>query len=312
MAHQAPGKHFRKGMTLVEVMRMFPDDATAERWFIDMRWPMGVHCPDCGSMSVQERPTRKPQPYRCRDCRKDFSVKTGSLMHGSKLGFQVWALAIYLLATNLKSVSSMKLHRDLGVTQKTAWYLSQRIRETWVDHRESFSGPVEVDETYVGGKKKNMSKARRKATPGRGTVGKAAVAGARDRATGRVSASVVDRTDKATLQKFVRERARAGAKVYTDEASAYEGMPFNYEAVKHGAGEYVRGMAHTNGIESFWAMLKRAHKGTFHQLSIKHLQRYVCEFAGRHNQRSADTVSQMEAIAEGLNGKQLSYDDLIR
>ena len=303
MAYRAPGKHFRKGMTLVEVMRMFPDDATAEKWFVEQRWPMGVHCPNCGSTNIQDRLNRKPQPYRCRDCRKDFSVKTGSLMHGSKLGFQVWALAIYLLATNLKSVSSMKLHRDLGVTQKTAWYLAQRIRETWVDYREPFAGPVEVDETYMGGKKKNMSRARRKATPGRGTVGKTAVVGARDRATGRVSAKVVNRTDRPTLHDFVRQRAAEDAKVYTDEASAYKGMPFNHESVTHSAGEYVRGMAHVNGMESFWSMLKRGYQGTFHQLSVKHLQRYVGEFAGRHNQRSADTISQMEAMAEQLAGE---------
>ncbi len=133
MAHKAPGKHYRTGLTLIELTRIFPDDAAAERWFVQTRWPDGVNCPCCGSLNVQERATRKPQPYRCRDCRKDFSVKLGTLMEGSKLGFQIWAMAIYLMMTGIKGTSSMKLHRDLGITQKTAWHLAHRIRETWSD-----------------------------------------------------------------------------------------------------------------------------------------------------------------------------------
>ena len=166
MAHKAPGKHFRRGLSFVQVSRMFPDDATAEAWFIKTRWPDGVHCLACGSVNIQERNTRKPQPYRCRDCRKDFSVKTGTLMHSSPMGLQIWGIAIYLLATSLKSVSSMKLHRDLGITQKSAWYLAQRIRETWQDNTVPFTGPVEVDETYIGGKRRNMPKSKRKALKG--------------------------------------------------------------------------------------------------------------------------------------------------
>ena len=315
MASKAPGKHFRKGVSLVEITRMFPDNAAAERWFVEARWPDGVHCPVCGSANVQERATRKPQPYRCRDCRKDFSVKTDTLMHNSKLGLQVWAIAIYLLATNLKGVSSMKLHRDLSITQKSAWHLAHRIRETWQDVAGPFAGPVEVDETFVGGKRRNMSKAKRSELKGRGSVGKVAVAGAKDRATNQVSAKVVPATDAPTLQGFVRERAARGATVYTDDASAYAGLPdlfnnYRHDTVRHSVGEYVRGMAHTNGIESFWATLKRAHKGTFHKLSPKHLGRYVCEFAGRHNDRRADTVDQMRHMAAALHGKRLPYRTL--
>ena len=311
MAQKGPGKHFRKGLSLVKITRMFPDDAAAERWFIETRWPNGVHCLACGSNNIQERPTRKPQPYRCRDCRKDFSVKLGTLMEGSKLGFQVWAIAIYLLATNLKSVSSMKLHRDLNITQKSAWYLAQRIRETWRDNSGMFTGPVEADETYIGGKRKNMPKAKRKTLSGRGAVGKAAVVGVKDRATNRVVARSVPATDKPTLQGFVAEHAAPGAKVFTDDASAYEGLPFDHEAVCHSAGEYVRGMAHTNGVESFWSMLKRGYNGTFHHFSEKHLDRYVGEFAGRHNDREADTIDMMGAMVKGLEGKRLRYAELI-
>ena len=155
MAHNAPGKHHRNGMTLAQLLKKFPDNATAEQWFIDTRWPNGVRCPTCDSDNIQERKSRKPQPYRCRDCRKDFSVKTGTLMQGSNLGFQTWALAFYLMTTGIKGTSSMKLHHDLGITQKSAWHLAHRIRETWADNTPSFSGPVEVDETYMGGKEKN-------------------------------------------------------------------------------------------------------------------------------------------------------------
>ncbi len=131
---KAPGKNYRNGISLIEFFDRFPDEESAERWWTTERWPTGVACPGCGSMNIQHRTTRKPQPYRCRDCRKDFSAKTGSLMHGSPLGYRIWVLAIYILTTGIKGTSSMKLHRDLKVSQKTAWYLAHRIRETWADN----------------------------------------------------------------------------------------------------------------------------------------------------------------------------------
>ena len=312
MTQKAPGKHYREGLSLVQLTRMFPDDAAAENWFVKARWPDGAVCPSCGSLNVQERPTRKPQPYRCRDCRKDFSVKTDTLMHGSKLGLQTWAIAIYLLTTNLKGVSSMKLHRDLGITQKTAWYLAHRIRETWAeDEAPPFPGPVEIDETHIGGRMKNMHGHKRHEARNKPDMGKSIVVGAKDRATNRVSARRVEDRTKPTMHGFVEENSVEGATVYTDEHRSYPGLKDrNHQAVNHGIGEYVREQAHTNGVESFWSMLKRGYQGTYHQMSAKHLDRYVNEFTGRHNAREADTPDQMAMIARAMTGRRLKYKDL--
>lgn len=307
MAHTAPGKHHRKGVSLVGIMDMFPNDTAAEQWFAETRWPDDPYCPHCGSFNVQSGAAHKTMPYRCRDCRKRFSVRTGTVMESSKLGHRIWALAIYMMSTNLKGVSSMKLRREFDITQRSAWYLAHRLRETWKGREAPFPGPMEVDETYVGGKRKQV-----RAEHGwGGTSEKAVVVGAKDRGTGRVSAQVVENTDAKTLQGFVGDHAEDGTTVYTDDARAYQGMPFKHEAVRHSTSEYVRGMAHTNGIESFWSMLKRGYQGTYHKMSPKHLQRYVSEFAGRHNVRELDTIDQMADIVSGMAGKRLRYRDLV-
>ena len=316
--HKAPGKSDREGLSLIEVMDMFPDEAEATRWFEAHMWPTGRCCGKCGSVNTHEVPNAKPMPYRCRDCRAYFSVRTGTALERSKVPLRKWVIAIYLELTSLKSVSSMKLHRDIKVSQPTAWFMLHRIREAWAPKPggPKFSGPVEADETYFGGKRKNMSNAKRKeladAGAGRGTVGKTAVVGVKDRATNQVQATVVERTDKATIHGFLATHVSPDATVYSDEAAVYASLPNPHEAVNHSVAEYVRGKAHTNGMESFWATLKRAHEGTFHKMSPKHLDRYVREFSGKHNVREEDTIAQMVIVAAGLIGKRLMYKTLIK
>ena len=309
MAKKAPGRSERKGMSLVQAVDMFSDEAQAEAWFVNQRWPKGVRCPDCDSDDVSARPTRKPQPFRCNACRSDFSVKTGSIMHGSKLSLKTWGVAMYLLTTNLKGVSSMKLHRDLGITQKAAWHLAHRIRKAWETESAPFFGPVEADETYIGGKEGNKHPYK-KQIGARGSVDKTAVVGIRDRNTGRVSTAVVPDTTRETLHGFVHQRTQPYTTVFTDDARAYIGMHRTHESVNHSIGEYVRGMASTNGVESHWAMLKRGYQGVYHHMSEKHLGRYVSEFAGRHNDRPRDTIAQMGRMVRGAEGKRLRYEDL--
>ncbi len=303
------GKAYRDGITLAQLTRMFPDEDTATTWFERNVWGGERCCGHCGCLTTKPVPHAKPMPYWCPECRKYFSVRTGTVMRRSHISLQNWALGIYLEVTNLKGVSSMKLHRDLGISQKSAWFMLHRIRETWAPTRERFAGPIECDETYIGGKEKNRHASTRRHL-GRGPVGKTAVVGAKDRATNRVSARVVHATDGRTLRGFVRARADDGATVYTDDARAYQGLE-HHKTVKHSVSQYVDGMAHTNGIESFWSMLKRGYHGVYHQMSPKHLQRYVNEFAGRHNLRELDTIDQMRHVVAGMVGKRLMYKELV-
>ena len=301
----------------MELMERFPTDDSARKWFEAQIWSGGRHCPFCGSTETRENPKSEARPYRCSSCYRHFSVRIGTLMERTRIGYRKWAVAIYLHMTSLKGVSSMKLHRDIGVTQKTAWFMLQRIRKAFDnDDDPPFSGPVEIDETFVGGKRANMSNAKRKALSeagvGRGTAGKVVVVGAKDRTANKVRARVVEGTDKPTLQRFVRAVAAPGAAIYTDEHGSYPGMAeFRHVAVNHSVKEFVRGQAHTNGIESFWAMLKCAYVGVYHKMSPKHLERYVGDFSGRHGVRGLDTLGQMAHIAGRMVGKRLTYAALI-
>jgi len=304
--HQAPGRADRTGLTLPQLFQLFPDDDKAESWFESQMWPNGPTCPDCGSERHAVTRGKADMPYRCKDCRQYFSVRKRSVMHSSKLGYQTWAIAVYQVVTGLKGVSAMKLHRDLGIGYQAAWHLLHRIRKALETGELRFDGDVEVDETYVGGKEGNKHHYQREGVGG-GTYGKTAVAGAKERKSGKVKARVIRSADKITLHGFVHDTVAPGARLFTDEWPAYRGIRMRHEAVKHSDGQYVQGDAHTQGIESFWSMLKRGIVGVYHHVSPKHLDRYVGEFAGRHNLRDFDTEEQMAWVARGMQGKRLTY-----
>lgn len=303
-------------LSLYDFFKKFPNEESARLYFENRRWSAGTYCPHCGSFSATECKDHKPMPYRCKDCRKHFSVRTGTVLEESRLPLQKWLMAIYMMTTARKGIPSTQMAKELGITQKSAWFLAQRIREAWLSGGSDTSGgggkldgEVEVDETFVGGKEKNKHSSK-KLKSGRGTVGKAIVFGALER-NGRVVATTVPNTSVITLQSKIREIIEVGATIYSDEHSAYKDLhDYNRGIVRHSAKQYVDGKASTNGIESFWALLKRGYYGVYHHMSHKHLHRYVNEFAFRHNTAKIGTIEFIDSTVSRMSNQRLTYKEL--
>ena len=261
---------------------------------------------------VASRRFRKPQPFRCRDCRYDFSVKTGTVMHGSKLSLRIWAETLYFVSQSPKGISALMLSDYLKVRHGTAPHLLHRIRAAFSQDLPLFTGPVQADEVYLGGRERNRH-ASKKRRAGRGTAVKAPVLGALDQSSDRVVIQAVSAVTGASVRDFLRRLVTPGGPLYTDRHSAYLEVPgVDHHAVNHSLGKYVRDGVTTNAIESVWALLRRKLMGTYHQVSWKHLLRYLAELAWWHNHQDRTMLERMEGVIHGMEGRRLTLREMRR
>lgn len=283
--------------TLLEAVRYFADLDVATQFVAEMRWPDGPRCPDCGFGEYSYLTTRRIWKCKNKTCRKQYSVKKGTIFEDSPIGLDKWLAAIWMVANCRNGVSSHEMGRSIGVTQKTAWFMLHRIRLAMQSGSfEKLGGEVEVDETFIGGKARNMHKdVRKRKITGTGGKDKTIVLGVRQRG-GKIRATVVADTRRNTLQGQVRQNVRKGSAVYTDPLSSYSGLSrdFEHETVDH-AECYVDGRVHTNGLENFWSLLKRGLHGTYISVQPYHLFRYLDEQVYRYNGRAQSDVASSRA-----------------
>ena len=303
--------------TLLDAIRYFSDPDRALAFMVELRWPNGVTCPTCGSQSVSFVKTRRVWTCRGQHPRKQFSVKIGTIFEDSPIGLDKWFAAMWLIGNAKNGVSSYEIARGIHVTQKTAWFMLHRIRLAM--QRGTFdklAGEVEADETFAGGKARFMHAHKRAAKiTGTGGKDKSAVMGLLERhgpdGHSRVRVKHVANTRRATLAPEVRMHVEPGASVYTDALKSYDGLSDAYaHAVIDHAEAYVRGNVHTNGLENFWSLLKRAIKGTYVSVEPFHLFRYLDEEAYRFNTRKAKDGARFVDTLRAVVGKRVTYKSL--
>jgi len=290
-----------------QLFAMFPDQETARLYLESRLWPNGATCPTC---SKRERITaRKGGFYRCNACKVDFTVRTGTIFERSHVPLHKWVYAMYLLVTSRKGISSMQLAKEIGITQKSAWFVLQRLREACGNDPTVLQGIIEVDECYIGGKESNKHASKRKHL-GRGGVGKTAVIGMRERG-GRTKAMPISSVNAHTLQTAILDNVAKGSEIQTDEHTGYQGIErhFYHDMVNHKAGVYARLGVTTNSIESVWAVMKRGLHGVYHHASPKHLARYVDEFTFRLNDANVKrhTLDRLDSFITATSGRRITY-----
>ena len=309
MGMESPAKQPK---TLLEAICYFSDLDVAVDYFAKVRWPEGPVCPRCGLVDENHYYLKTRRVWKCRDCKKQFSVKVGTVFEDSPIGMDKWLPAMWMLVNCKNGKSSYELARDLGITQKTAWFMLHRIRLAMQTGTfEKLSGQVEADETFIGGKARNMHKDKRKEKiQGRGSSGKVAVMGLLER-HGEVRTKVVPDTKSRTLQVEVRENVESGSEVHTDALRSYRGLDSEYihNVVDH-AEKYVDGHVHTNGLENFWSLLKRGIKGTYVSVEPYHLFRYLDEQAFRFNERGGKDPDRFSKTLGSVAGRRLTYEEL--
>ena len=294
--------------SLLDLLKRFPTEQSCINHLAKIRWPDGVECPACQSRKIYTCKKR----FRCGDCKRNFSVRVGTIYEGSPLPLRKWFAAMWLLSSSPKGISSCQLAREIGVTQKTAWFMLSRLRKMIVElQRPQVSGTVEIDEAYIGGKEKNKHSNKR--LRGNWKAGKTTVLGIRERG-GAVRIEMAKGTDQQSLTRFTSQNVKAWSTVFTDSFDGYDQLStlFNHHTVCHSRGEYGRGNAHTNSIESVWAILKRGHFSVYHHWSKKYMPLYLAEFENRMNMAGMNGRQRVDIMLKRAIGRRLTYAELTK